>query len=594
MRYLFSAFLLFALAYMYLYPGSEALFQGKTDVVMSDDTDPAPLPFSYKTLLESWHEDPLRFFFGSVYVTSNYPEGTATWTPWNERWLILAFSPWIPLEQLSTAVVFALVLLNAFAMFALGRYLKWSRSLCLGLSIAWAFSSYVRARAKVHMAFTGIYHLPLIFLALFLIARGRTWRSVAAAAAALILACTVAHYYLVTAAFLAPFFLLFIFVQPEFREDWRRVSARLAMAALPALLFLGFNALNPVPPDANLSTQAARPRTGDYNGDGLHPFLYVYAAKPLDYLVGDIALDNTAADWNPLRELVNEDVLANLGEFGNSHEHTNGIRWSLLALALIGFVMSLKGHWERDTNARYSIWVLTGLGLFAFWLSLPPDWPIANIGPSGWLQQLVPQIRVPSRAGIVVHFAVIMIMGIWISTDSRFHNRWKRIFLIPGLLPTLMILDYPPLYKNMPLAKVRAPHPDLSRAAGPCETGMYFPFVHNESGSLTLYAFLQRLRDSTCVPLNLLLTPQRLDLLATRFPANMNYIRRLPNDSLSALNLERLARCVPLTWIVFDPVTPEAWREGVCRRLGWTMTPELTCVSPNRAQRLERFPDGCL
>lgn len=222
----FAMFLaLVGLDYAYLYPGSEALFSQRTDEVMSDDTDGAPLPYAYDAIIQAFKKSPSRLFYGTVYVDFPNPEhGSAFWMPWNERWIMLATAPLFPLEQLSTAIVFVLLLLNALAMYALCRYLKWNRSVSAGLALAWAFCAFTRARAKVHMSMAGTYHMPLVFLGLYLCTRGKTWRSVAAAAAAFLLAATVIHYFLVTMLFLSPLFLLFVALQPETRQQWRRIE----------------------------------------------------------------------------------------------------------------------------------------------------------------------------------------------------------------------------------------------------------------------------------------------------------------------------------------------------------------------------------
>jgi hypothetical protein len=156
------------LTYFYLAPGFEALLEGRRDRVMSDGTDGASLPGAYDALIQTWRTYPSRMFYGSVYMERLDPEkGSAYTAPWNERWLVVLSSYFVPVEQLSTALVIWLMLINVFCMYQLGRYLQWPLAIRYGLSIAWAFCCYTRARAKVHMALAGIYHLPLIFLGLF-------------------------------------------------------------------------------------------------------------------------------------------------------------------------------------------------------------------------------------------------------------------------------------------------------------------------------------------------------------------------------------------------------------------------------------------
>ena len=164
-----------ALTDLYLYPGMEAVYAGRTDTVMSDGTDPTGITYLYDAALQVWKEHPSRFLYGAVYseVAGDPEHGSAIWMPWNERWLVLGLSKFVPLEQISTSLVFLLFIFDAVAMYFLSRQLRWSKSISVGLAFAWAFNCFNRARAKVHGAMVGAYHLPLIFLAILLLVRGK-------------------------------------------------------------------------------------------------------------------------------------------------------------------------------------------------------------------------------------------------------------------------------------------------------------------------------------------------------------------------------------------------------------------------------------
>ncbi|MEK7356277.1 MAG: hypothetical protein AAB250_07495, partial [Bdellovibrionota bacterium] len=189
------AVILISLTYFYLYPGSQAIVDGRIDTMISDGTDPAPLPYAYDQMVQTWHEKPHRLFFGAVHIDAADPQyGANFWFPWNERLAVILGSYFFPIEQLYGVMLFGLLLMNALCMYLLGRYLGWARTISFGLALAWGFSCYTRARAKVHGSLAGIYHLPLIFLGLYLVVRGRSKRSLALAALALLGAATVAHY----------------------------------------------------------------------------------------------------------------------------------------------------------------------------------------------------------------------------------------------------------------------------------------------------------------------------------------------------------------------------------------------------------------
>jgi hypothetical protein len=584
--------LLILLAYAYLYPGVDALLECRRDTVMSDDTDPATLPYQYSNLLRVWQEHPSRFFLGTVYYDGHDPEyGMAYWMPWSERWLVLAWSYVFPVEQLSTAFVFTLMLLNAISMYLLARYLKWNVSIASGLALAWAFWTYTRARAKVHGAMVGIYHLPLLFLALFLVVRGQGRKSLLAAAGCFLFAVTTATYYVVNSLFLTPFFLLFLVFQPEARANPKRTAGRLGVAISPALVFLAFNFFFTVPTNVKMTHAQSLPQGGEYIPGQTHPFLYFFAAHPIDYLGGDISLAGTADDPSPLKQAVNQSILesiaANPGE--NAHERTNGIRWSVLILSAAALVFLALGRFRGDPVTTGNLMFFALFAAFTFWLSLSPDVPFTGWGPSLWLQSIFHQMRVPSRAGINVHFAALMLTGFLLASKVR----WRKLLQIPAVFPAIMIAGYPPLIQNMPMAPIRPALSELQRENGACGAGMYFPFVSYYQASNLEYQLLQRLRGSDCAILNALMNVKRVTFLTQRFPPSMSYLHQLPVDRATPELIEKFARCVPLTWIVFDPAVPKDFRDEMCRRLGWQMNPSLSCVSPNKGTPLQRFPDEC-
>src|SRR5690348_10169569 len=135
MRYL-CAFIIFAgLTYAYLYPGSRALFEKRTDIVLSDDTDTSSVPLAYDELEQTFKEHPSYLLYGAVYTATPNPEhGVAQWFSWGERWIVVGAARFFPLEQLTTAFSFALMLLSALCMLLLTRYLGWDWWLSTGLA----------------------------------------------------------------------------------------------------------------------------------------------------------------------------------------------------------------------------------------------------------------------------------------------------------------------------------------------------------------------------------------------------------------------------------------------------------------------------
>ncbi len=586
--------ILLGLGYFYLLPGSEALLENRQDVVLSDGTDAASLPGAYDQLLRVWKSNPGRLLYGAVYINSTEPDNAWAYaTPWNERWIVVLTSYFFTVEQLSTAFTFALLLLNGLAMYALARYCRWSVGLSSALGIVWAFNCYTRARAKVHMALAGIYHLPLIFLGLLLVVRGKGWKSLVGAMVAFLIAGTVAHYYIFTCMFLSPFFLAFVFIQPEFKERRRQILRRLAVAVVPVLIFLAGNYLFILPKDSPIAGEsilkAGIAKEGEQ--DNFILYLKVFHAKALDFFAGDIALHNSPEDLNPLRELVNASILNDLG-MSNSHERTNGVRWSLWLFAIAGVVCVLVPKLRRVVgNQGYSANVIFFMcfGLFTFWMALSPDVLFENSGPSYWLFSIFKKIRVTSRAGIQVHFALVMLAGLYLSR-LQFGRRWIHL---PGVLATLMVLDYYPV-QAMPTARVYPAYTDLGRDTGECGVGLAFPYVNpNFYAPVQGYYLMQRLRGSDCPSLNFTSTMSRSRWLAELFPPTDEFLASLTTSQVAQNQLLTLAHCVPLNWIAFHQAVPTDWARAVCGTLGWTLTSDGLCLPPKRTRLLVRYPEQC-
>lgn len=588
---LLTAFVLL-MTYLYFYPGLNPMLSGASNPVMSDGSDPAALPYVYQQVIDVWKTNPLHMFYGAVYSDTWDPEkGTAIWTPWSERWVAVLGSYLVPVEQISTLLVVILALVNFFTLYFLCRYLKWNEWISIGLAICWSFNAFTRARAKVHMSMTGIYHVPLIFLGLLLIVRGKSWKSVAGAAACFLIAGTTTHYFIITSAFLSPFFLIYLLLQPNFLNEWKWRLLCSIVSVVPVVFFLGFNFLHPIPEGTRMSLQDSVPKTGDRIEGRMHPFLYYYSAEPIDYLTGDIALQAERSDINPIRGALNNHVVETMKK-GNFHERTNGLRWSLIVLALIGLGYLFYRKIQYSADERKQLFFFLGFAIFTFLLSMPPDFPFERWGPSGWLYSLVNQIRVTNRSGIWVHFSLLMMVGYFLTSLATSKIKLRKWLLIPGVFPALMILDYPPLVQQMPMATVQPVFTQLTPKGTDCGTGLYFPFI-SPNTDIPYYAFMQRLRGTNCRALNGISDQAQSQWLTNLFPPTMELVHVLRTEPRVAQALEKVVRCVPLSWLVFDPVVDSEWRQEFCNRLGWTLNPDLSCVDPAEHRPYAQRPDRC-
>lgn len=572
--YIFVVVSVVALTYLYLYPGSAAMLEGRRDLFLSDGTDPTTIPALYDVILQTWQKHPSHLFYGTVYAEAWDPDrGSSFWVPWNERWLVVGLSNFLVTEQIYAGFAFCLLVLNALAMFGFSAYMGHPRWISLGLAFSWAFCAYTRARAKVHGALAGIYHLPLIFLGLLMIVRGRDKRTLVGAALSLLLAGSVAHYYLVTSVFLSPLFLLFVVIQPEFKTEWKRISIRMALAVVPLLLFLGFNFAFPLPPDARMSA-ANTLEFGWTDPSQTDPYLYVFHAFPEDYLAGDISLTpNSAVDWNPVREWIGEGIIANQG-YSNTHERTNGIRWSILILAMIAVILLALGKMSGEARTHRAAVYFCIFAIFGFWMAGSPNFPWTNAAPSYWIYSLFNKVRIPSRAGILVHFSLLVLVGGFLAMNLR-GMRWLTL---PGVFAGIVLLDYLPL-QAMPMAPVYPVFQELQREKGECGVGMYFPFISPQFTPGYSYYFTQRMRGSDCYSLNAMGDVEKIRRLSNLFPPTPEFVKGLSSDSRAPEALARFARCASLNWIVFDQGVPGLWAADVCRQLGWSLHPDGSCVS---------------
>jgi hypothetical protein len=589
-----------------VHPGETAMLEGRTDIVMSDGTDASTLPYQYSLLRSTWRTTPTHLLYGAVpAATLGAPEGFALWIPWIERSVVVALGPLFPVEQLSTVLVVVLMVLDGLAMYLLGRYLGWSRSLAIAIAIAWAFNPTTRGRAKVHMSLVGTFHVPLVFLGLLLAAKGKGWRSIAAAAACFAAAATVAHYYLVTLTFLVPWLLVYLLVSAGPSSRWLRVGLRTAAAAVPAVMFVGWSYLKPLPPDFIKPGTVVTPSTGEVQGGEPHPFMTKFAARPIDYLTGDVGIGIT--DWNPIRSSLSLGVLLDMsGGFG--HERANGIRWIVWALALAGVVTAFRQResalWPR--NARRELFALALFGAFAFWLSLSPNVPVVKAGPSYWLYSLVPQIRVPSRAGIYAQFAVLMLAGLFFHrffelatspdregqrTQSRPPARRFGWIAKPAILPLLMVVEFPPFLQPMPMTAIEPAYAALQHE--PCGAGLRFPYVSGDWQLGPYYTFLQRMRGSNCQTLNAASPTRRDAWFLGTIGQQPQTISALRPESELVTRLTSLADCVPMTWVAFDSGVPLAVQQQWCASRRWTLSPDGVCRAPVLAGDTIKNPEEC-
>ncbi len=601
---------LIVLSFFYLSPGGLPLLKGRTDLVLSDGSDPATLPYSYSILIDHLKNSPRNLFYGAVPTDRlNPPEGFSIWFPWIEKLSVSLSEPFVALEQQSTFFVFVLFALSGISFYLMSRVRGWGQSLSLALSICWAFSAYTRARAKVHMALVGVYFLPLVILGLDLAVLRRSRRSLLAAALCLLLAAMSAHYYLIILAFLTPFFIGYAALRTNVRSEFKVVLPRVILAAAPAVFLVVWSYVKPIPASWIKPDTITHIKTGETQDGRSHPFLKRFASRPVDFFTGDLAIGPN--DLNPLRGWLTSVVNANLGD-GNQHERSNGIRW-LIWLAFGAAIWALtqerlKSLWT-DLERR-QIWLFLIFTAFCFWLSLEPDvLPIP--GPSAWLAGLVSQFRVPSRAGVFMNFGILLVAGYFLHAwleqpilkkgkkPTSDHQLWPRLrskLALAGVLPLLAVAELPPFLNDMPLSRIVPQRADLADGQD-CGYGLYYPYVSGTWGLLEYYYFLQSMRESRCkiINANSDTVSDRNRQLMRAMPLHEKYLELIrSNPAAAKLQLTHMARCLPMDWIVFDPRVSKSFMNEVCGELGFEITSGDTCRSKERARTPMAKPESCI
>lgn len=583
------AIFLTALTYFSLWPGSRYLFDGRTDVALSDGSDPAAAPYMHWTLQKLWEENPKAYLYGALVSDRwNPPEGHAIWASFYERFLTLS-GLGFNIEQVNTWHSFASILLNLLVMFLLGRKLGWSRELSVAGSIAYGLCSYAKARAKVHSALAGIYFLPMTLLGFVYLRDQKDRYSLQKAMLCFLLAAASPFYYVILLAVISPFFLWFYFQSASVASDKITGLKRLAMAALPAVLFLAMTLLNPIPSGSTVET--VFPATGVAE-EWPHPFMQKFAASPIDYLTGDISWGLT--DWNPLRAELSSAALTDANQTSNAHERTNGIRWSVL------FVLGLALWWlwkeKKSKTEGKEIAIFTCMGIAGFLISLPPKWGGLLIGPSALVHLAVSQFRVPSRAGVIVLFAAVLITGMFITLLPKLGGfaRLKRLIAVPGLMIFIVLMDLPPLMNKSPLAPILPVQRTLQALGETCGYGIYFPYVSNTYGLNEYYYFLQTLRSTECRPMNGATMTRRDQFFLGQFALVPDLIKLIQNnDAGLKQRLAKTVTCSGMSWIVFDPRMPPEWKRGFCASINWKMADDQVCLSPTPSSSLRALPETC-
>lgn len=592
-------FILFVVAcLLYVHPAERLLFSLSQTTLIGDGTDIVPAPYFFDRLKSAFTEDPRSFLYGAVLIPDiGAPTGSPAWYSGLERILITASTLLVGPEQSAVLYLIILQLATASLMYFFCRRLHIHPVISFGLALAWAFCPYTRARAKVHLSLAGTFHWPLaLILIQTLSARRVDQKTTMFAVVGFLGIAMLPFYYLAQIAFFFPLLVfLYLALSRELAPDvpFLKVSGKKlllgALCAIPALFWITVTLKRPTP-STYVSQVDPFAQTLSSHPDERHPFLSIFFAHPIDYLSGDVGIG--PADPNPIKEGLNERVYETLGP-SNPHERAHGVRWTML-LALVVSLLIL-GLWRRSALSRVEkvyLYFFLAVGTLSFWLSLSPDLPFNNWGLSNLMYKLFPQIRVPNRASLGVHFAVLASVGICIQALLRDLDKPFLKRLVYFSVPLAVFFEFPPLMQNLPTSPLL---PKFSRLTDPgykCGSGLTYPYLSGSKRPLQYYYFLQKMRTSDCDIFNRN-TPDPIDEgLFSLFPSS-NIQEKLQTNFISEFDkLKRFTSCSGTTWIVFTPEIPVEAQKKICSKLGWSLDQQGVCLRESPQQKSQTLLSG--
>lgn len=583
---LFVLFCLLAtgvLAYAVLWPASRNwFFHGPETQTIGDGSDLRGLAWQNRIILRTLFEHPSRLFYGAIYTDlRDAPTGGALWTTWIERVIVPPLYLVANDASMGAAMAFVLMLMNAGAALFFARSLGFPKIVQLLFCLVFAINPYTRARAAVHTVLVGTYVFPLVFGALERLTRidprdaRNVRKTVTTAAIAFFLAAMAAHYYVIVLIVCSPVLVLYFFARLrssyEPRGFYARRTGYALLAAIPAFALLAWSYKVPLPREATIGAPISVYPEADRKRNLM--YLHDVGAHPIDYVGNDVKFGDL--DVIPKRAEITRWIRTHM-DSSHPQERSNGIRWSVLAAALVAIAI---GFWSRPGTAQEKrgrqLRVLAlVLAAYAFLFSLSPRGLVMygeEYGPSLFANEIIPNFRVPSRFGPLVLLATLMLVGEFISHLVR-RERRDAVQAIGWALASVTlvgsVVEYIPR-SSMQMATLRPALTELVRPDGTCGMGMFVPFATFD------YWAYEETRGTRCA----LVYPTD-ETRATKLQ------RRYGGDLSSPANADRfleLVKCMGMDWLSFRGSVSPGARDAICTQLGWEHTGPLTCRSPSIA-----------
>jgi hypothetical protein len=330
--------------------------------------------------------------------------------------------------------------LTAWTTFLLGRRLGMTVLAAAFSALAFGFMPYHTEKAMGHLMQTHMEVFPAFLVFALRWAQGGSWWNLAGAGAIAGLTLWTDFYfaYILVAEALA-FFAVNAVLKVNLRSSrWHHLRDQLL-----GLIGVGAVAALFVPPALLL---AHRPGSGSYSSSVageisiFHRTLdavAVYSARPREYLLPWHA-NPLVPDW--IRQL----EISHL-HMSNFSEQSLFIGYTVIVLAAAGVILARR---------PFPIVLALAIGFAGFVMAQPPMpryGPIALIGPSYFLNPLLPVFRVYARFGILVLFGAALLAGLGFGVlQARLGSgRGRWVLAIPFLLAALEFNNVPPTHTYM-------------------------------------------------------------------------------------------------------------------------------------------------
>lgn len=385
-------------------------------------------------------------------------------------------------------LVFISFPLSGIFMYLLAWHVTGNRYASLVAGFIFAFSPYHLMRSLQHLTLAHIQWIPLFFLAVLRLREKRTslnWALLTLSFGLLLLSDYHYGYFgLIIAVVILTFIFIYNRMQPkEIKVGGQNSRRRWEVSVSVVVIGLAFITLAAFPFIANWSKVKS-------TGYKQIEQLYVYSARPLEYLMPSID--------NPVFGSFVENISSQKLHNSNFVEQTIYLGFIPLILAAIAIFYA-----RNDANERRRFVVYFGLvgAITALLFSAPPTIEFLGISipmPSYIAHKFVPIVRVYARFAVFVIFFVALLAGIGLTRllEKIRSGRSKAILIVTILALVAIEFTNVPPWRFVPVTGSAIPkvYHWLAKQPGDIIVAEY-PLASSEEYPTTEYLFYQRIHN---------------------------------------------------------------------------------------------------